>query len=458
MRNKLKEALDYISERHIAEAAGAKKRRRGYYALGAVAAVLAAVLIINSSGLSLALRVKAVSTAEYPKYTWKYRGPEMDTARETLQDFFTASISQCLSGAGSENQAYSPLNLYIALSLGAELSSGGSRAQILEIMNADSMESLRTQAHQIWHAAYYDDNNQTLLANSLWLNKNLSYNSSVMDTLSDNYYTSVYQSDLGSADSNRAIQTWLNEQTHGFLKDEVQNAGIPTDPDTFPVFALYSTVYFRAKWTESVEFSSKYNTGGLFHGPDGDTDVTFMNKKEMQTTYYWGDHFGAVSLGMKDGSRMWLILPDEGRTVEDVLASSQYMDMVLSSHAYEGNGENGKYMKVNLSLPKFDIRAGGDLKENLEALGITDIFHAETADFSDSVTGDFPVWLTAVNQATRVAVDEEGVTAASYIELPAAGAAPPPEEIIDFVLDRPFIFVIANRYSLPLFAGVVNEP
>ena len=39
-----------------------------------------------------------------------------------------------------------------------------------------------------------------------------------------------------------------------------------------------------------------------------------------------------------------------------------------------------------------------------------------------------------------------------------AGAAQPPDEIIDFVLDRPFVFVVTNRYDLPLFAGVVNEP
>lgn len=72
--------------------------------------------------------------------------------------------------------------------------------------------------------------------------------------------------------------------------------------------------------------------------------------------------------------------------------------------------------------------------------------------------GDDPVWLTAMNQATRVAIDEKGVTAASYIELPGAGAAPPPEEIIDFVLNRPFLFVITNGYNLPLFAGTVARP
>ena len=39
-----------------------------------------------------------------------------------------------------------------------------------------------------------------------------------------------------------------------------------------------------------------------------------------------------------------------------------------------------------------------------------------------------------------------------------AGAAQPPAEIIDFVLDRPFVFVVTNRYDLPLFAGGVNDP
>ena len=53
--------------------------------------------------------------------------------------------------------------------------------------------------------------------------------------------------------------------------------------------------------------------------------------------------------------------------------------------------------------------------------------------------------------------DEQGVKAAAYIEIPGAGAAAPPEEIIDFILDRPFLFVITSN-SLPLFAGTVNEP
>lgn len=39
-----------------------------------------------------------------------------------------------------------------------------------------------------------------------------------------------------------------------------------------------------------------------------------------------------------------------------------------------------------------------------------------------------------------------------------AGAAAPPEEEMDFVLDRPFLFAITGADGLPLFVGVVNRP
>ena len=36
--------------------------------------------------------------------------------------------------------------------------------------------------------------------------------------------------------------------------------------------------------------------------------------------------------------------------------------------------------------------------------------------------------------------------------------AMPPKDEVDFVVDRPFLFVITGADSLPLFAGVVNHP
>ena len=46
----------------------------------------------------------------------------------------------------------------------------------------------------------------------------------------------------------------------------------------------------------------------------------------------------------------------------------------------------------------------------------------------------------------------------AYTVMMAAGAAMPPEEEIDFRLDRPFLFVITSPDNLPMFVGVVNDP
>ena len=449
-REKLNAALNEISDRHIAEAAN-KKKRVSIGWISSMAAALAVVIMALAVLRPFAV-AKAVSQADYPKYEWESRHNQMEKETPLLEDFFVQSLAQTLSGS-DENQTYSPINLYMALCLLAETSD--SNQQILELLNAGSREDLRAQANLIWNATYVDKGNQTLLANSVWLDSGLDYNKDVMDTLAENYYTDVYKGNLQSQRIGSAIKSWLNGNTGRMLKSDVDDLNV--DPMT--VMLLYSTVYYQAKWQN--EFNKANNTDGKFHAPGGDVDCTYMNKQRMQTSYYWAEDFGAIRLGLKDGSIMWLMLPDENKTTDDVLSSTELRSMIFANQSLDQ--PNSKYMLVNLSLPKFDIKASGDLKADLQAMGITDVFSPETADFSGTLYEHkdfdaFNPYISAVNQATRVCIDEEGVTAASYIELPMAGAAEPPEEIIDFILDRPFVFVISNRYNLPLFAGVVNEP
>lgn len=445
MNEKLNNALNEISDKHLSEAQTFKRNRRPVW-IGAVAALLTVVMIWWTVANPV-VTAKAVSKADYDALQ-SYSSDEKRAARDQLADFFVSSMSQILSESNGENQVFSPMNLYMALAVTAELSGG--EPQILELLGVDSLEQLRTQANCLWNATYREGHNECLLANSLWLDNDLSYNQSTMDTLAKNYYTSVYRGNFGSAMTDHAISAWLNGQTGGLLKDSADN--IHLDADT--VFALYSTVFYQAKW--SYEFSASDNTRGVFHGANGDLTCTYMNKERMQGYYYWGDSFGAVTVSLKDGSQMWLILPDAGKTVDDVLSDPDF-GYTIFHRGTSDSFENAKYMKINLSLPKFDIRASGDLKEDLQAMGVTDVFDRYAANFS-AITGQQDVWLTAVNQATRVCVDEKGITAASYIEIPGAGSAAPPEEIIDFVLDRPFIFVVTNHWGLPLFAGVVNIP
>lgn len=437
---KFAEALNEVDDRYIAEAVKGKKRRKLYW-VSAAAAMLALTLAIGAVARPV-ISVKALSKADYSQSS-KSHYQEIHGCVQTLSGFFTDVISQILSDSHGENQVFSPANLYMGLSALTELTGGDE--ELLALLQAEDLDALRKQTELIWNMSRYEEKNPVLLASSVWLDEDLKYNQQTMDILAQHHYTSVYQGDFGTGRTNRAISAWLNRQTGNLLKDTTDN--ISLDPST--VFALYSTIYFQAKWSE--EFNSSKNTKGVFHAAGGDKTATFMNKENMWAYYYWGEDFSAVSLSLK-GNQMWIILPDKGKTADDVLSGEEYGQMLF------GDYRNSKYMKVILSLPKFDIRSSGDLKEDLQVMGVTDIFDREKADFSAALNTDGPVWLASVNQATRVAIDEEGVTAASYIEFPGATSPAPPEEVIEFIVDRPFIFVVTNNWDIPLFAGVVNEP
>jgi serine protease inhibitor len=149
---------------------------------------------------------------------------------------------------------------------------------------------------------------------------------------------------------------------------------------------------------------------------------------------------------------MWLFLPDEGVSPEEVTAD--VMDFLATPHQ---DGIDRKFMEIRLSLPKFDICGDAELSETLKKLGITHIFDSSQADFTPIYPEENGAAVNAIQHAARVHIDEQGVTAAAFTVILEAGAAMPPEEIIDFKLDRPFLFVV-EKDNIPLFTGVVNEP
>lgn len=136
------------------------------------------------------------------------------------------------------------------------------------------------------------------------------------------------------------------------------------------------------------------------------------------------------------------------------MGSGEIFDLL----AHDSDYKNQKSLKVNLSLPKFDIASQTELVEQLRALGVTDVFEMGTADFSPILAEKDGGYVDEVKHAARVAVDEDGVTAAAFTVIFRTGAGMTTEDEMDFVLDRPFAFVIESQDGLPLFAGIVNQP
>ena len=464
---KLSEAMGNLSEEIIEKAdqrRTAKTSKKGgrltLKIAAATAACLAAVIVtvtFVSQGISAEELAVAVypEASEYPSdininhdsWTAEQRGrwEKGKLIDSSVKDFYKKTAEEFLSG--DENKAYSPVNVYMALAMLGETTDGESRRQILDLLGVDNIEGLREDAKNMWLANYCNDGAVTsILANSVWLNKDVNIKQQTVDVLAENYYASSYRGDTGSPKMTNAVQTWLNQQTNELLSDSVKNVSL--DPET--IMALYSTVYFRAKWDN--QFDKSKNDTKTFHAPKVDIQTEFMNDTETYGWFYGGEDFGAMFLNFKEGGKMWFILPDEDKTTEDVLSSGEYIKMMSNPDEWK----NSKMLKIHYSVPKYDISSQIKLSEGLKNLGVTDIFDIEKSDFSPLT--DSAAFISEANHTARVVIDEEGCTATAFTEMITSGAALPPEDEMDFILDRPFIFAVTSDTQQPLFIGTVNNP
>jgi len=117
---------------------------------------------------------------------------------EELLNFDLTPV-EFLTETGDGNVIYSPLNVYMALSLLAEVTDGESRKQILDLLESEDISGLRGQANDIWNKQYRNDGVVSrIMANSVWLNDDIKYNKATIDSLANNYYAHSFKGKMGS--------------------------------------------------------------------------------------------------------------------------------------------------------------------------------------------------------------------------------------------------------------------
>ncbi len=438
----------------------AKKRKRKII-YSAVAAVLVVTLIVGAINAvnksTVELYADVICKAEYPEVQ---KGDAQESARWELQkeylnmdidisSFMEKTIGEFLDEGNGENRLYSPLCAYMALGMLVELTNGSSREQILDLLGYEEVETLRKEANMLWNSVYIDDEDtKCLLASSAWIDEKMNFKQKPFETLSETYYASSYYVNMQSDDFNKAMKAWINKETGDLLKEQVDNMELVPNA----ALVLLSTLQFEAKWSE--EFDKDNNETRTFYGEHGDESCEFMYTS-LLTDCDMGEKFTAIrQLFKNDGGSMYYILPNEGVSVEELLSDKEALSYMASPKSWE----NSEGVKANLWVPKFDITSELNLIEDLKKLGVTDIFGFDTSDFSPVTNEKNSLEVGSVKQSSRVAIDEEGCIAASYVEiqLSTKGEAPV-EKVIDFVLDRPFIFVITSEFGVPMFVGVVNH-
>ena len=362
-----------------------------------------------------------------------------------LDGYSFALLSQVLAGQ-DENRVCSPLNTYFAFAALAEITAGNTRRQLLDLLGAADLESLRETVSLLWESNYVDTPAlKSLPAASLWLDSRGEYNTDTLKRLAEVYHASVFSGGMGSKEMDRAMQIWTDEHTGDLLREYTRGMTMNTADQ---VMELLSTIYFKAMWLK--EFREAKTTRETFHGTAGDSTVDMMHRTDTLYAYF-GEHFTAVRLPLSYSGYMYFLLP-EGTYLNALLSDPEILDCLRGK-----DGEDWVNLTVNLSIPKFQVSGQTDLRETLAALGVTDALDITRADYSPLLEEPNWMYLAKAEHTAMLEIDEYGVTGAAYTDLRVATAGAMPQERLDFVLDRPFLFFVTSRDGSILFSGAVRN-
>ena len=359
-----------------------------------------------------------------------------------VYDSFSRIISTVIEGKG--NQVFSPVALYMVMIILSTTASEKTKRQIMRLLDVNDAEiyDIYTEIRTLINPGYSET--KCDIASSMWLNKELDYNQDLLQVLNNYYDVFSYEGNMGDRDMDKRIADWINANTGNLLKNKVD---IRTDILT--VFVLITTIYFKAKWNHRFTGT---NPGDFILESGHNVKCDYMRHKD-KARYHPGNRFIAFSKRLEGDYEAVFVLPKRGYTVNELLHDSQVMEL-----AERNMISTTEFIDVDMTIPQFDISSKIDLKDTLKRLGINDVFLPERRNHFKNITKNADeVILSQAEQTTRVRVDVNGIEAASVVYIPGLGSALPPKSA-KIVLDRPFLFFVNSKNSMPIIAGKVMNP
>lgn len=280
-------------------------------------------------------------------------------------------------------------------------------------------------------------------ANAMYVDEKMKMSSSfddLADILSNTYQASLKRCDLSSAETMNEINDWVNEKTHGLIPSILDE---PMDPSIR--MTLLNAVYFKAAWVNA--FEKELTDKQIFHGKEGDTSVDMMHQQD-HFEYAENDEYQMIRLPYHGGCEMTVYLPKDS-VVADKWSEKDYLYQL----GLEADKQEWDSREVSLSMPKFEMEYGIELKDVLTELGVERIFDKNVYDR----LSDEELSVSSVYHKTAIKNDENGTEAAAVTMVIAeAMGLLPEDDIVEMNMDHPFYFTISNTQTgLKLFEGCV---
>lgn len=293
------------------------------------------------------------------------------------------------------------------------------------------------------------------IANRLFGDKSYPFRASFTKDCSDYYSAPTDLLDIKNNPENarKHINNWVEKQTEKKIKNLLPPRSVSRDTK----LVLVNALYLKAPWKNS--FHKRFTKDLPFHLSSG--------KKVNVPTMYNGGKFGyknfktyhaiALPYGAHGDLEFLIILPKKESSLNAVVKSLD------AKKLKEMRGMPQHLAKIK--LPKFKTESDPiSLKKTFNTLGMVKAFDLKQADFSKMERPNAPIeeqlFISDIFHKTFIEIDEKGTeAAAASAVLMAEGSAHKPEEIVDFTIDRPFIYAIQDaKTGTCFFLGTITDP
>ena len=291
-------------------------------------------------------------------------------------------------------------------------------------------------------AAGADDGIKLSFSNSLWPRTGLTLAQTFTATARRGFDADVIP--IPMDESGRArLNGFVKDKTAGMISELVPPP-IPADTELI----LVNTLHFKAKWLD--EFKRGETAPRTFHAPGGDVDVPFMRRAGAYRIARGAGYAALYLPYWRETAEMVVLLPDAATGLAPLAKR-------LGRGLLEEADRAAELKQVGVALPKFSVKSALELNEPLIKLGMGAAF-SNLAEFP-GIAPAVPMRISRVLQEVRVDVDEAGTEAAAATAAMMRRLSLPQPPEVEFVADRPFLFLIRERTTnVILFLGRVERP
>ena len=370
---------------------------------------------------------------------------------------FTFNFYRALSktdGLKGKSNVVSPLSLTYVLGMLNAGATGQTSSEILNLLGYGDNDSQALNdlcKELIDNAPIVDESVKLRLADLVATasNQSITLADDYSKTVKDYYDGEAVSLDFTSQAAVDFINGWCSEKTEGMIPSIISKDNLAAS-----LLVLLNTVYFNAPWTHPFD---KAETKDMeFTREDGVKVTLPMMHREDAVCLSDEGAYQVLGLSYGEGQRwtMYILLPHEGKTVDDVLAGLSAKRLEEYAEFTSLYVESGMATDVDVLLPRFKSETSNLLNDVIAGMGAPSMFKPmnEFTGMSTSPQAkDLFVGLIKQNAAIEVSEAGTEAAAATIAMMCTSTGEHTSYTKPTFHADHPFVYLIQEASSGAVF-------